>query len=61
MNKKEYSKGDFDTVIYSRVTSSTRKAINKFIHNKQDIYYNESHFIRIAVLKLLKENKVKID
>lgn len=57
---KEYAKGDFDTAMQTRVSSLTRKAINKFISDKQDIYYNESHFIRIAVLKLLKDNKVKL-
>lgn len=44
---------DFDTSIHVRIRSSDRQAINEIVHQSQDIYDNEGHFIRCAIIKLI--------
>ena len=39
------------------IKSEDRKKIKKIVGRHQDLFYNESHFVRVAVLKLIREYK----
>ena len=41
----------FEEQIGVRIKSSDRNKIKRIVAKHQDLYYNESHFIRCAVLR----------
>jgi hypothetical protein len=45
----------FDEIGHFRILSDEKLKMQKVIRQNQDIYYNESHFIRCAIIKILKE------
>jgi len=49
----------FDSVIQARLRYSEKKSIKKIINKNRTKYFNESHFIRVAILKLIREEKIK--
>ncbi len=53
----EYSKENFNSAITLRITKQTEKDIQKIVRKHQDIFYNESHFVRAAVMKEVREWK----
>lgn len=50
----------FEEMIYARIKSDDRDNMNIIIANNQDKYFNESHFIRCAILKLIREEKKEL-
>jgi hypothetical protein len=46
---------DFEESMAFRIKRNERKQIKKIIQKNQDKYYNESHFIRCAINRLIKE------
>lgn len=46
---------DFEEQLGFRIKTLDRKKIKLIVKNNQDLYYNESHFVRCAVIKLLRE------
>jgi len=51
----------FDVILPARFTPEQLKSLNQIVNTNQDIYMTRSHFVRIAVLKLLREHGVKDD
>lgn len=47
----------FDEVIQARILSSEKKAIRRIVRRDRDKYFNDSHFFRCAIIKLIKEEK----
>ena len=43
-------------MIKVRVKAVDRKAINKVVSKSNDVYDNESHFVRCAVRRLLRDD-----
>lgn len=49
----------FDDQINVRIREDEYEAIEDVIKEKQDLYSNVSHFIRVAIIKLLNEERKK--
>ena len=47
---------DFEDQIGFRIKRWDRSKIKAIIKKNQDLYYNESHFIRSAVLQLIRRH-----
>jgi hypothetical protein len=45
----------FDRQVNFRIRQNDFREITKITNKNQDLFYNESHFIRCAVLKMLRE------
>jgi len=46
---------DFESTLNLRIKNDDKRKIVKVVSKNQDIYFNESHFVRCAILKLLRE------
>ena len=44
-----------------RINSQIEKEINEIVNSNCDKYFNLSHFIRVAIMKLIKEEKEKVE
>lgn len=51
--------GNFSTRIFARVTPQQKKAIKQIVKKNSEKYFNESHFFRVAVIKLIREEQFK--
>lgn len=47
----------FTIVLHTRVTRATKKDIARFVKRYPDDFYNESHFVRAAVLRYVRQLK----
>lgn len=45
----------FDVRINARIKEEDAKKISKVVNKNQDLFYNDSHFIRCAVIKYLRD------
>ena len=46
---------DFESTLHLRIKNVDKRKIVKVVNKNQDIYFNDSHFVRCAILKLLRE------
>ena len=51
-----YNVVDFEDMIKVRIKAVDRKAINKVVSKSNDVYDNESHFVRCAIRRLLRDD-----
>jgi hypothetical protein len=67
--KKEYEQliqqttdtlAHFEETIKSRIKKEHIKLIDKIVRKDQEKYYNRSHFIRCAIIKLVREEKQRL-
>ena len=45
----------FDETITIRIISEEKEKIKKILKKNRDLYFNESHFVRCSIIKLLRE------
>ena len=50
------SKIDFEETMSFRIKSNERIKIKKIIKKHQDLYFNESHFIRCAIIEKIRRS-----
>jgi Arc/MetJ-type ribon-helix-helix transcriptional regulator len=50
----------FEERIESRIRTSDKKMMDKIVRADSEKYDNESHFIRCAVLRLMREERVRL-
>jgi len=49
---------NFDSSIFVRISKSTKKEIKELVAEHPDLYNNEAHLVRCAVIRLInKHNK----
>ena len=53
--KREYRVGNFDETITFRISRDQKKSIERIVKHKDDVYYNLSHFIASAIIKLIRQ------
>lgn len=49
----------FEEIIQARIRPVEKKKILKIIRKNRTKYFNESHFLRVAIIKLIKEEERK--
>jgi len=45
----------FDETIHIRIIGEEKEKIKKILKKNRDLYFNESHFVRCSIIKLLRE------